>query len=99
MASPLKIKNNFMKKYWFRRKRYGWGWFPVTWQGWIVTLGFVLCIVATSIGFGTKTHPERLVWFFVSLVIALIAFITICYKTGEPLKWQWGEKGIDDMEN
>ena len=23
-----------MTKKWFAAKRYGWGWYPVTWQGW-----------------------------------------------------------------
>ena len=23
---------------WFRRKRFGWGWTPISWEGWVVTL-------------------------------------------------------------
>lgn len=26
---------------WFRAKRYGWGWRPVTWQGWAVVAVWV----------------------------------------------------------
>ncbi len=29
---------------WFKRKTYGWGWTPVSWQGWLVTLGLVVVI-------------------------------------------------------
>jgi hypothetical protein len=25
-----------MKKYWFVRKTYGWGWTPGSWQGWAI---------------------------------------------------------------
>jgi hypothetical protein len=37
------------KKLWFKAKRYGWGWTPVTWQGWVA----VLVYVAILIRFGT----------------------------------------------
>ena len=26
---------------WFTSKRLGWGWAPITWQGWLVTLALV----------------------------------------------------------
>ena len=25
---------------WFRRKRFGWGWTPISWEGWVATLLF-----------------------------------------------------------
>ena len=34
------------KKIWFPAKKYGNGWgFPVTWQGWIVLLSYILLIL------------------------------------------------------
>ena len=30
------------KQLWFRAKSYGWGWTPITWQGWAVLLGCLL---------------------------------------------------------
>lgn len=30
---------------WFRPKTFGFGWTPVTWEGWAVTLGAVLLVV------------------------------------------------------
>ena len=38
-----------MAEYWFKPKRYGYGATPVTWQGWAVTLGTVLAMVAVSL--------------------------------------------------
>ena len=26
------------KKLWFRAKCYGWGWYPCSWEGWLVIL-------------------------------------------------------------
>lgn len=46
-----------MNKFWFRRrlglfsKDLGWGWTPISWQGWILTLlaiGFIVWIYATK---------------------------------------------------
>lgn len=31
-----------MGKPWFGRKRIGWGWRPVAWQGWAITLLIVV---------------------------------------------------------
>jgi hypothetical protein len=38
-----------MTSYWFRPKRYGYGATSITWQGWAVTLGTVLAMVAVSL--------------------------------------------------
>ncbi len=31
---------------WFGPKSFGWGWTPVTWEGWVVVLGIVVVIAA-----------------------------------------------------
>lgn len=36
-----------LERYWFRRKAIGYGFTPVTWEGWLATLVFVLILVAT----------------------------------------------------
>jgi len=39
--------NDGDNNYWFRAKRYGWGWgLPITWQGWVV---FVVCTLVMSL--------------------------------------------------
>ena len=33
-------------RYWFRAKRYGWGWgMPSTWQVWVVLLAFIALLL------------------------------------------------------
>lgn len=34
------------KGYWFKAKPFGWGWTPVTWQGWLVILVYIALILA-----------------------------------------------------
>lgn len=77
--------------YWFKRKLYGWGWAPATWQGWAVTFVYV----AVSIFFvltidETSPNSEVAFTFFLPFVLLTIMFLRICYKKGEKPKWQWG---------
>ncbi len=37
--------NNNPKGYWFKNKIYGWGWTPVTWQGWCVIFVYISLIL------------------------------------------------------
>lgn len=85
------IKNN-PKGYWFKRKIYGWGWTPATWQGWLVTLSFIVFVVWGSVNLPNETAlTESQVWWFVAKnFLAMIILLFICYKKGESPRWQWG---------
>jgi hypothetical protein len=73
--------------YWFKRKLYGWGWVPVTWQGWLVILAFVLALIYIVEVF---LRSEQIIEYFISLIIAIVIMIYIAYKKGEKPKWSWG---------
>jgi hypothetical protein len=79
-----------MNKYWFKPKSYGWGVFPVTWQGWLMTICLAaLCFVACAISVPTKNWPR--------LVLDIIVLITLFMilaapKTEGDIKWRWGRQ-------
>lgn len=82
-----------MKKKWFAAKRYGWGWYPVTWQGWGILgvyTGFVIYRVYSLDTMFDTTSPYifRLI---LETLIATIILIAICWKTGEKPRWRWGK--------
>jgi hypothetical protein len=79
-----------MKRYWFPAKRFGWGWGPPdTWQGWIVVAAYFAAIAATIL----IAPPQRNVALFMLLVmVATAALLVICYLTGEPPAWRWGDR-------
>lgn len=81
------LKDN-PKGYWFKRKLYGWGWTPAKWQGWVVTLAFVVYIFLAASVFVPKNSPVE---FFVSLAIGILIFLFIAFKTGESPRWSWGQ--------
>ena len=85
------IKDN-PQGYWFKRKLYGWGWTPATWQGWLITLVFIGVVVYDTVSFDSLINPtNNVINSFLLEIAALIAvFIAICWKKGEEPRWQWG---------
>lgn len=75
---------------WFKRKYFGWGWRPVTWQGWGI-LALYLAGVFSEIQ--PTIYPLR----FVARIVVLTVFlIIICWIKGERPRWQWGNTATVD---
>lgn len=83
---------------WFRTKSLGWGWYPATWQGWIITLVYVVLYALSAIVFGAVTPAAVLsggsviagFMLYISLLILLSAtLIAVCYRYGEKPSWRW----------
>jgi len=64
--------------YWFgpRSGRLGWGWTPVSWQGWLVTAGFVVAAVVAEVVGDTEAQDGVL-----AIPLAL-ALLVICWVKG-----------------
>jgi hypothetical protein len=76
-------------KYWFSAKRYGWGWgLPIRWQGWLVLAAFVGLLVLGAFLFPPRAQPAAYL-IYVALLSAVLT--TICWLTGEPPRWRWGD--------
>lgn len=90
-----------MTKYWFKPKKYGYGFFPISWEGWLATLimlGLVFLSAYTN-GFFELSEtnqalpPEDGARFL--LDVFLILGISTFYfekKTDGKVKWNWGGK-------
>ncbi len=91
------LKDN-PEHYWFKRKPFGWGWTPVTWQGWLVTVIFVCLIILNAIRLDVNAASESdfLNPFLLEALFLLGIFIWICFKTGEKPRWEWGFPKKDD---
>lgn len=77
------------RRYWFRAKRYGWGWgAPASWQGWVFTLAWAAITVPTTLWLGNQNLGFA--YAFMSIMVAVL--LVVCFMKGEPPRWRWGEK-------
>jgi hypothetical protein len=83
-----------MAEDWFKPKRYGYGATPVTWQGWVVTLGTVLAMLAVSL---YLRLTAKSLWALAALLMfdaaAVSALVIVSYrKTDGEWRWRWGDR-------
>ena len=77
------------KAYWFRAKRYGWGWGPpVTWQGWMVLVTWFLILALGLFVIESRRGSLGRMLLYISLMSSVL--VLVCYWKGEPPKWRWG---------
>lgn len=86
-----------MSKYWFKPKRYGYGFFPVSWEGWLATILLVFVILLSGFSNSVFTESEissqEAARFFLDILIfAGLATYFFEKKMKEPLKWRWGKR-------
>ncbi|MEK7501637.1 MAG: hypothetical protein AAB629_01810 [Patescibacteria group bacterium] len=79
--------------YWFKRKLYGWGWVPVTWQGWLIVFGYVGLVILFALTIDIISLDSDIIFTFILPVALLTAvLISIAYKKGEKPSWRWGQR-------
>ncbi len=85
-----------MTPLWFRARRYGWGWTPVSIEGWLVVaaflvaLGLVTTVFVYQVRHGANPGAATL-WFLVAIAILSGVLIAVCWATGERPRWRWGD--------
>lgn len=82
-----------LRKNWFKRKRYGWGWVPSAWEGWVITGFFLAIIILIALSFDAST---TLLEAGSMLLVPTLLLLSVCYMTGERPRWQWGEEGQEE---
>lgn len=87
------MKNN---KFWFKPKKYGYGFTPISWEGWLATLIFILVLLISAYinNFDSPTLSSKEGLRFLLDVLILTTLFSILSKNkldGE-LGWRWGNK-------
>lgn len=77
--------------YWFKAKLYGWGWVPVTWQGWAVIILYVAAVTLCTLTIDEHSSTREVLFTLILPTLFLTTLlIRVCYKTGERPRWRWG---------
>ncbi len=86
------------KKVWFKAKLFGWGWYPSTWEGWLIIalyLGAIFAhlyvVGALDDSLGKDIHNAKFSEFFPWLLVYTGLLVWISYKKGEKPRWRWGK--------
>ena len=61
---------------WFAPRRFGWGWTPISWQGWAITLGFIVLALGVITQFKQRPGLE-----FAILAPATILLLLVSWQT------------------
>lgn len=90
------------KKYWFKRRRFGWGYTPVTWQGWLSLLAPIAILIASAYWI-LPAKPEQPtlsqhLLFLGAVVLDLLVILGITMAKGPSPKWRWGKKHDDNPD-
>ena len=84
------------KKFWFRAKTYGWGWVPVSWEGWLVVALYALCVfvyIRSTVDRALDGSGSGVpLYYHVLFVLATCILIGVSYRKGEKPCWRWGKK-------
>ena len=80
---------------WFKARAFGWGWTPITWQGWLVLGIFVgltfagIAVYIHEVKAGAQLRAAQLL-FTGWLGLLVGGLILVCWLTGERPRWRWG---------
>lgn len=89
------------KQYWFKRKRYGWGWIPVTWQGWLTIGVFATILVGGAAAIGVTEPNEftkELGFYLLFVAVAVAMLIRVGLDHGPRPRWRWGRSENDNRD-
>ena len=82
-AFALRVLCIHMERPWFGPKRYGWGWRPVSWQGWLLVALFVAFVAWNAMRIDAASHSvsDMLRPFIIETVLMALVLGIICQMT------------------
>jgi hypothetical protein len=90
---------NDSKKNWMKRRRYGWGWIPTTWQGWLFVVLQIGVLFFAALQLPPKpAQPSegQLVKLFIIVGLVVTSLALVSSRTAPKPHWRWGKKDTDN---
>ena len=85
-------------RYWFRQKRFGYGATPITWEGWLASLAFLIVVLAinAAIILTARTNLQATAVLIVSVFAVIGLFFWLAAsRTEGGWRWRWGRRDDD----
>ena len=85
-----------MQKYWFKNKRYGYGWFPCSWEGWLMLAVYLVALawIFRDVDSASHSASDTLIGMVVPFALLTAILLGICVMTGEKPEWRWAGKPL-----
>lgn len=89
-----------MTRYWFKRRRFGYGWTPATRQGWFTFAVYLVAVVGGALVTGALTDDSKggTTGYLLIFVVLTLVFIAIAVAKGPRPKWRWGNQPDDNPD-
>jgi len=88
----MNMKKN---KYWFKSKRFGWGYVPISWEGWLSVAIFMVLIYLSGYLNNVYQEPinnkDLLSFLFDTFIIILVTLPFYQKKSKDKARWRWGK--------
>jgi len=93
----MKKQNN----YWFKTRPYGYGWVPVTWQGLVIIIAFILFVITWVLLLEFLNIEDISIFMAVylsGLVVSVALLLFIVRRHGPRSRWRWGKSDKDNPD-
>jgi hypothetical protein len=93
---PTSVRSGIVTDYWFKRRRYGWGYFPSSWQGWAATALLLVLVIGPALFISDDNDSTALaVGYVVYVLVVAAGFLAVAVLKGPTPKWRWGRSPSD----
>lgn len=89
------------KGYLLKRRRYGWGWTPVSWKAWaLIIMQIGIIITAATFLPAKPLQPSigELIAFLVIVALAVATMVVFSLAVAPKAAWRWGKKPSDNPD-
>lgn len=91
------------RKQLFKRRRYGYGWIPVSLAGWLIVGIYLFLVIFGAFWFlndvPDNTLTSEVLWYLGLVFIGAGILIYLSAYFGPKPRWRWGKKPDDDPED
>lgn len=81
-----------MKRYWFRQRRSGIGGYPITWEGWALSVAYIVLFFAGVFVTRTPLNPPSTTFIAYAVILTVIVNIISWRTTEGGWRWRWGHE-------
>lgn len=84
-----------------KRKRFGWGWTPTTWQGWlfiVLQIGVLFTAAMQLPAKPVQPSTDQLVRLCIIVSFVIATIVLVGSQVGPTPRWRWGKKDTDSVD-